>query len=72
MAQYQGVQQLSASAKAAMTQQLQFASGQAAASAFSDTFKVVVAVAIVGTLMGIVLRRTYPAEETQQPAIQVA
>ncbi len=71
MAQYHNVKHMTASATAAMNQQLQYAMGRAAASAFSDTFKVVVVMAIVGTIMGIVLRRNHAAQAAQ-PALQTA
>jgi EmrB/QacA subfamily drug resistance transporter len=69
MAQYHNVKHLSASATAAMNQQLQYATGKAAAASFSDTFKVVVVMAILGTVMGVVLRRNHAAQAAQ-PAIQ--
>ena len=71
MAQYHTIKHMSASATAAMNQQLQYASGKAAAAAFSDTFKVVVAVSIVSTLLGFVLRRNRAAQ-ADQSAIQAA
>jgi hypothetical protein len=57
MAQYHNIKHLSAAATATMNQQLHYAMGKAAASAFSGTFKVVVVMAIAGTVMGLVLRR---------------
>jgi EmrB/QacA subfamily drug resistance transporter len=73
MAHYANVKHLSAAAATAMKQQLQYASGQAAASAYSDTFKVVLVMAVAGTAMTVVLRRNQAAQAAiQQPAMHVA
>jgi hypothetical protein len=42
--------------------------GKAAASAFSDTFKIVVVMAIAGTVMGLALRRNRAAQAAQPAA----
>jgi hypothetical protein len=52
MAQYHNLKHLSAAATATMNQQLQYAMGKAAASAFSDTFKVVVVMAVAALAIG--------------------
>jgi EmrB/QacA subfamily drug resistance transporter len=62
---------LSAGAAAAMKQQMQAAIAQASVSAFNDTFKVLVIMAVAGTAMGVVLRRNVAAQAAQ-PATEAA
>ncbi len=72
MAQYHNLKHLSASARAAMNHQLQYASYRAAAASFSDTFKVAVVMAVVATVMGVVLRRNHAAQAARPAVQQVA
>jgi EmrB/QacA subfamily drug resistance transporter len=65
MAHYHNVTHPSAADMATMNQQLQYAMGKATASAFSDTFKVLVAMAITGMVMGLILRHNRADQAAQ-------